>query len=82
MLKNQQTLEKLFTRVIMLTNMMFKVLIIITACSDLETVQMNAINTFVHCKLNKVMYMRMLSDYDVKDKILHLKKILYKLKYL
>ena len=79
-LENQQALEKLSTRVTTLTSMVFRVLIMIIAYFDLEIVQMNAVNVFVYCKLDEVMYMRMLSDFEAKDKILCLRKILYELR--
>ena len=56
--ENQQTHEDLSIKVITLASMKFQTLMSITAKFNLKTIQMNAVNTFVNCQLNKMIYMR------------------------
>ncbi len=79
-LGNQQALGELPTRATTLASVVFRVLMAITARFDLETVQMNVVNAFVHCKLDEVVYMRMPPGYEAKDKVLRLRKVLYGLR--
>ena len=53
----------------------------ITAKFNLEITQIDVVNIFVHCNLNKVVYMKLPPGFNKRkeDKILHLKKALYRL---
>jgi len=53
----------------------------ITTKFNLETTQIDAVNTFVYCNLNKVVYMKLPPGFNKgkEDKVLHLKKALYRL---
>ena len=52
---------------------------VITAKFDLEMTQIDIINVFVHCNLNKVIYIKLLLGFNKgkKDKVLYLRKALY-----
>ena len=54
----------------------------VTAKFDLETIQMDAVNAFVHCDLDEVVYMRMPPGFNQgkNDKVLRLRKALYGLR--
>ena len=51
----------------------------ITTKFNLETIQINTVNTFVHCNLNKVIYIRLPPGFNKgkEDKVLYLRKALY-----
>ena len=51
----------------------------ITAKFDLETIQTDIVNAFVHYNLNKVIYIKMPPGFGKKGKVLRLKKALYRL---
>jgi len=53
----------------------------ITAKFDLEMTQIDAVNTFVYCDLDEVVYIKLLPGFNKgkEDKVLHLKKALYRL---
>jgi len=53
----------------------------VTAKFDLKTTHIDAVNTFVYCNLDKVIYIKLLPGFNKgkKDKVLHLKKVLYRL---
>jgi len=53
----------------------------ITTKFDLEITQIDAVNTFVYCNLNEVVYIKLLPGFNKEktDKVLHLRKALYKL---
>ena len=55
----------------------FCTIIAIAARFDLELLQYNAVNAFVNIKLNKDIFMKMLSDYRQTVTILKLNKALY-----
>jgi hypothetical protein len=55
--ENQQEKRDLPTRATTLASTAFRMLMGITAKFDLETVQIDAINAFVHCDLDEVVYM-------------------------
>ena len=78
--ENQQTCEDLSIRVTTLASMMFWMLMSITAKFDLKTIQMNIMNTFMNCQLNKMIYMRQSSSFKTENMILWLRKTLYKLR--
>ena len=48
---------------------------------DLKTTQINTVNVFVHCDLDKVIYMKLPLRFNKgkKDKVLRLRKALYRL---
>jgi len=52
---------------------------VITTKFDLEMIQIDAVNAFVYCNFNKVVYIKLLPGFNKRkeDKILHLKKALY-----
>ena len=51
----------------------------ITAKFDLETTQIDAVNAFIHCDLNEVIYIKLLLGFNKGkiDKVLRLRKALY-----
>jgi hypothetical protein len=53
----------------------------ITTKFNLEIIQIDTVNTFVHYNLNKVIYIRLPLGFNKRktDKVLHLKKALYRL---
>jgi hypothetical protein len=53
----------------------------ITAKFDLEMIQIDTVNVFVHYDLNKVVYIRLPPGFNKGkiDKVLYLKKALYRL---
>ena len=55
--RNQQAPGDLPTRATTLASRAFRTLMAVT--TDLETIQIDAINAFVHCDLDEVVYMRM-----------------------
>lgn len=56
----------------------------ITIKFDLKITQINAVNIFIHYDLNKVIYIKLLPGFNKGkiDKVLHLKKALYRLQQL
>ena len=55
---NQQALEDLSIKITILIGMTFHALIVITAKFDLEIVQLDAINIFINCKLDEIIYIK------------------------
>jgi hypothetical protein len=55
---------------------------VITAKFDLETTQIDAVNAFVHCDLDKVVYIKLPPGFNKGkiDKVLRLRKALYGLR--
>jgi hypothetical protein len=55
----------------------------VTAKFDLETIQMDAVNAFVHCDLDEVVYLRMPPGFNQgkRDKVLRLRKEQLKMEY-
>src|SRR5947208_2638795 len=51
----------------------------ITAKFDLKTIQMNAVNAFMNCKLDEVVYMKQPPGFET-EKMLQLQKTLYELR--
>jgi len=76
---NQQAPEDLPTRATTLASTTFRTLIAITAKFDLKTTQIDAVNAFVHCDLNKVVYIKLPPGFNKGkiDKVLRLRKALY-----
>ena len=54
----------------------------IIAKFNLKTTQINTVNVFVHCNLDKVVYIKLLLGFTKgkEDKVLHLRKALYRLR--
>lgn len=77
---NQQARGDLPTRATTLASTAFRTLMAITAKFDLETIQMDAVNAFVHCDLDEVVYMKMPPGFAQKGKVLRLRKALYGLR--
>jgi hypothetical protein len=61
--------------------MAFRTLIAITAKFNLKMIQIDAVNTFIHYNLDKVIYIRLPPGFNKGkiDKVLYLKKALYRL---
>ncbi|KJK84936.1 hypothetical protein H633G_11239 [Metarhizium anisopliae BRIP 53284] len=74
---NQQEKNTLPTRATTLASMSFRALMAIAAEHDLELEQMDAVNAFVNCELDEVVYMRMPPGYEKYGRVLRLKKALY-----
>jgi transposase InsO family protein len=77
---NQQAPGDLPTRATTLASTAFRTLMAITAKFDLETIQMDAVNAFVHCDLDEVVYMKMPPGFTKPGKVLRLQKALYGLR--
>src|SRR6266480_1316931 len=77
---NQQARGDLPTRATTLTSTAFRTLMAITVKFDLKTVQMDAVNAFIHCDLDEVVYMKMPPGYMKQGKVLRLRKALYGLR--
>jgi hypothetical protein len=77
---NQQAPGDLPTRATTLASASFRTLMAITAKFGLETIQMDAVNAFVHCDLDEVVYMKLPPGYTKKGKVLRLRKALYGLR--
>jgi len=78
---NQQAPGDLPTKATILTNIIFQTLMAITAKFNLETTQIDAINAFVYCNLNEVVYIKLPPGFnkEKENKVLYLKKALYRL---
>ena len=63
--ENQQAPEDLPTRATILASMTFHALMAITAKFNLETIQLNAVNTFVNCELNEMVYMKQPPGFEI-----------------
>src|SRR5262249_32534186 len=77
---NQQAQGDLPTRATTLASTAFRTLIAITARFDLETIQIDAVNAFVHCDLDEVVYMKMPPGFTQKGKVLRPRKAIYGLR--
>jgi hypothetical protein len=55
---------------------------VITAKFNLETTQIDTVNVFIYCDLDKVVYIKLLLGFNIgkKDKVLRLRKALYGLR--
>jgi Reverse transcriptase (RNA-dependent DNA polymerase) len=69
------------TRATTLASTTFRNLMAITAKYDLETQQMDALNTFVHCHLDETVFMKMPPGFEKQGKVLRLRKALYGLRW-
>ena len=77
---NQQREHDLPTRATTLATTSLRVLLAIAAKFDLETLQLDAINAFVHAELDETVFMQMPPGFSEQDKILRLNKALYGLR--
>jgi len=61
--------------------MTFQTLIAITAKFNLEITQIDIVNAFVYCDLNKIVYIKLPLGFNKRkiDKVLRLRKALYRL---
>lgn len=76
-LGNQQTRTDTPTRATTLASTTFRALMGITARFDLETRQIDAVNAFVHCELDEVVYMKYPPGFKKPRRVLRLRKALY-----
>lgn len=77
---NQQARCDLPTRATTLAVTSLRVLLAIAAKFDLETLQLDAVNAFVHADLDETVFMRMPPGYTEPGKVLRLNKALYGLR--
>jgi len=77
---NQQDPGDLPTRATTLASTTFRTLMAVTAQFDLETRQLDAVNAFVNCELDEVVYMRLPPGFGKPGKVLLLQKALYGLR--
>ena len=47
---------------------------------DLKIIQINAVNAFMNCMLNEIIYIRQSSDFEMRNRVLQLRKMLYELR--
>ena len=79
--RNQQQQHDLPTRATTLAATSLRVLLALTAKFDLETLQLDAVNAFVHAELlDETVFMRMPPGYSEQGKVLKLNKALYGLR--
>jgi hypothetical protein len=79
-LGNQQRDCDLPTRATTLAMTSLRVLLAMVAKFDLETLQMDAVNAFVHADLDELVYMRMPPGFTIPSHVLRLNKALYGLR--
>lgn len=77
---NQQWKNELSTRATTLATTALRVLLALIAEFDLETLQLDAVNAFVHADLDETVYMKMAPGRDEQGKVLRLNKALYGLR--
>jgi len=68
-------------RATILASTTFRTLIAITAKFNLETTQIDAVNTFIYYNLDEVIYIKLPAEFNKgkTDKVLRLRKALYRL---
>ena len=74
---NQQKECDLPTRATTLATTSLRALLAIVAKFDLETVQLDAVNAFVHAEIDELVYMRLPPAFGQPNKVLRLNKALY-----
>lgn len=79
-LGNQQHQCDLPTRATTLAMTSLRVLLAMVAKFDLETLQIDAVNAFVHADLDELVYMRMPPGFTIPSRVLRLNKALYGLR--
>jgi hypothetical protein len=77
---DQQTNCDLLTRATTLAVTSLRVILAMVAKFDLETLQLDAVNAFVHAELDELIYMRLPPGYTEPGKVLKLNKALYGLR--
>jgi hypothetical protein len=77
---NQQAIGDLPTRATTLASAAFRTMMAITARFDLETRQLDAVNAFVNCDLDEVVYMRTPPGFEKPGTVIRLRKALYGLR--
>ena len=77
---DQQTECDLPTRATTLALTLLQVILAIIAKFDLETLQLDAVNAFVHADIDEVVYMKPPPGYAEPGKVLRLNKALYGLR--
>jgi hypothetical protein len=77
---NQQRECDLPTRATTLATTSLRVLLVTVAKFDLETLQLDALNAFVHADIDETVYMRMPPGYGKPNKVVRLNKALYGLR--
>jgi hypothetical protein len=77
---NQQKECDLPTRATTLATTSLRALLAIVAKFDLETVQLDAVNAFVHAEIDELVYMRLPPAFGQPNKVLRLNKALYGLR--
>ena len=77
---NQQRECDLPTRATTLAMTSLRVLLATVAKFDLETLQLDALNAFVHANIDETVYMRMPPGYGKPNKVVRLNKALYGLR--
>src|SRR6266566_331789 len=78
--RNQQYEYNLSTKVITLATISFRTLLALIAKFDLETFQIDTVNTFVYTDLDELVYMKNPPDFPAPKTILKFNKALYNLK--
>ena len=77
--ENQQKHLDIPIRAITLAITFLRMLLALTAKFDLETMQLDAVNAFVHADLDKTVFMHMSPGYGKNGKVLRLNKALHDL---
>ena len=77
---NQQKRHDLPTRATTLAITSLRVLLSLVAKFDLETLQLDAVNAFVHADLDETVFMKMPPGYGEQGKALKLNRALYGLR--
>ena len=77
---NQQQNHDLPTRATTLAITSLRILLAVAAKFNLETLQLDAVNAFVHADLDETVFMRMPPGYLQSGKVLKLNKALYGLR--
>ena len=77
---NQQRKCDLPTRATTLATTSLRVLLALIAKFDLETIQLDAVNAFVHADLDETVFIKMPPGYGEQGKVLRLNKALYGLR--
>ena len=77
---NQQHWPELFIWVITLVIAVLQILLTLFARFNLEILQLDVINVFIHVFLNEIVFMRMFFEYEKQKKILQLNKTFYDFK--
>lgn len=77
---NQQKQQNLPTRVITLAITSLRVFLAVVAKLDLETLQLDAVNAFIHATLDKTVFMRRAPGYGEQSRVFLLNRVLYSMR--